>query len=410
MLEQGDARGLLENAEARMHDYRTKLEVIDRAISEEKSKNYSDRRIRLLWFLHSEKTAYSLALTELSAVFQDLRAPRAEDEPSKYDVKREVGREEDREIKKEKAAESKRIYRILTWGGIGDVLLMTPAFRALKQRDSDCRIYVYCVAKPHIEALKENRYIDHLRLISAWEKILYNFITRFGMAASHKRRKTGPLYKRLMSLKGQVLDYGNLKPSLFYSKNAAEIIGEMLGVEIDDPRPNCFLTDGEEMEGRKIVSKYANPVAIQVYGKGSSNKNWEIEKWEKLILSNPHYNFLQLGMPNEELVKGAEDFRGTTLRQAFAIVKAANAFVGVDSAFAHAATAFRTPAVVLFGASTPVIWGHGVNQNIFKAPRCSPCLDLLFSDPCPYGKLCMSSIAVSDVERALSLSITQKDV
>jgi ADP-heptose:LPS heptosyltransferase len=184
---------------------------------------------------------------------------------------------------------------------------------------------------------------------------------------------------------------------------------EQLGIEVDDPRPNCFLTESEEREGEMIVSKYVNPVAIQITGASSPNKNWPLENWEELVSNNPDYNFIQLGLANEELVKGAVDLRGTSIRQAFAIVKASKAFVGIDSVFAHAAAAFHIPSVVLFGPETPAVWGYQWNQNLYNPPPCSPCLDVLLKDPCPYGKQCMINITVSQVENALRALSTATD-
>ena len=403
---------LYENVEVHAHGWRSKLEIIDRAISEEMSRSYDQRRLLLLLFLYSEKKAYSLALNGVDTLHKDSREQEAENTLPRFGQERLIDRSSAQVSKCKTLPLNKRTYRIVTWGGIGDALLITPTIRTLKRRYPDCKVHVYCIYKAHKEALENNKYIDRLQLIDRRSMAIYYLLSKFKLVeiqpSCYRKSKPNNPYNRTGALEIHTSNYGQLRPSLFYMKRATEIIGEMMGVEIDDPRPNCFLTESEEMEGRKMISKYSNPVAIHVTTRSSPNKQWPIENWEKLIQANPDYSFLQLGEADEELVSGATDLRGkTSIRQAFAVIKAAKAFVGVDSVFAHAATAFQTPAVVLFGATTPVVWGYDENQNLYKPPPCSPCIDLLLNDPCPYGRECMSNITVSDVENALSLSMAR---
>jgi ADP-heptose:LPS heptosyltransferase len=401
---------LHERVEARMADCRSKLEIIDRAISDEIRQRNDKRHSRLLLFLHMEKRAYSLALTELNTIDQGFREHKVESAALLSELKNvpDCGNAQESESKKTQV--NKRTYRIFTVGGNGDMLLMTPALRTLKQRYPECKIHVYCTRRSHREVLKNNQYIDRLKLLSTWEQTICHLLYNLKLIARYlpgdENSKPNFLYNRFKPIEIQFFDFGRLSPGLFYSKSAAEIIGEMIGIRIDHSRPDCFLTEGEKIEGKKIVSKYANPVAIQVTAGYSPNKEWPIENWEELVQSNPSYNFLQLGLANEKLVKGAVDLRGTSIREAFAIIKAAKAFIGIDSLFAHAATALQTPAVVLFGASTPTVFGYEWNRNLYHPPRCSPCLDIIISDPCPYGRKCMSNITVSEVGNALSLSLT----
>jgi len=402
---------LRESIETRISDCRSKLETLDRAISEEISNGYSNRRKRVLNFLHSERKAYSLALTELTAVCRDLGMEEKENGLSDVEWDGLSGFNRVQDNKEQLPPIGRSTYRILTRGGIGDTLLITPTLRALKRRYPACKIYVYCQRKTHEEALKNNIHIDRLKFLGRWEKALFSLLSIFKLAEVRQlEHGNAPLlspYKGLRPIRFLSFGFGNLLPSLFYRNHAAEIIGEMAGVEIDDPRPDCYMTETEEAEGREIVSKYPNPVVIHVAAESTQNKDWPIRNWRELVLNNPNYNFLQIGLHSEELVEGVVDLKGTSIREAFAIIKAARAFIGVESVFAHAATALRAPAVVLFGPSTPAIWGYPQNQNLYRARRCSPCLDLLLNAPCPYGTSCMSDITATDVERALSSVMTR---
>ena len=371
---------MIENFEIWLTHCVTKLQTIDQAIAEEMSQPHEQRRSQLLQFLYHEKGAYSSALRELGLATVDQGGSNGQDKSQESGLSTRLETKE----REGNNSVNNPTHHIITCGGIGDVLLTTPTFRALKKQQPNCKIYVYCSVKSHQEALKHNPFIDRLTFLTKRAKFFYSLLTRYNLITMH------------------IAPYWKVMPSFFYNKNASEIIGEMLGVKVEYSPPDCFITEAEETEARNITSKYPNPIAIHTSAKSSSNKNWPNEYWEKLVQNNSEYSFLQLGRANEELVPGAVDLRGqTSLRQSFGIIKTAMAFIGVDSVLAHAATAFRTPAVVLFGPSKSSVWGHPMNHNLYNAPRCSPCIDILGREPCPYGKECMFNLTVSHVEQAL---------
>ena len=346
-------------------------------------------RMRILQLYRYEKKAYRQTVLELESLLQGSIKPTEKFELTAFRREPIIDKIHTAENGTESKSVGSRTFRILQAGGLGDALLLTPTVRTLKQQYPGCKIYVYYRSKLFKEALLHNKYIDRLLHVNLLRRVTYHLLWRIN--------RVNLLYPT----------YWELLPSLFYQKHAAEIIGEMAGVKIDDPRLDCFLTGDEEREAKKIVAKYPNPVAIHVTAKCSANKNWLTENWEKLVQNNPQYNFLQVGSPKDERIQGAVDLRmGLGLRKAFAAIKEVRAFVGVDSVFAHVAAAFETPAVVLFGASTPTVWGHVTSKNLYTSPNCSPCIDVIGPLSCPYGKMCMSDITVSDVELALSSIIT----
>jgi len=280
--------------------------------------------------------------------------------------------------------------RIVSGGGLGDALLFTPLFRAIKEQRLDARITVYCSFNSHYEIYLHNPYIDRLKKPGRLNKAERLFLTSFRLAKLH------------------MPNYAVLMPSLFYSKNAAEVIAEMFDITLEHKQLMIFLTREEEEIGKRFVSRYSTPVAIHVTGRSSPNKNWPISYWGELVRQNPQYTFLQLGVPSEELIPGAVDLRVglPQLRAQLAVLKYARAFVGVDSSFAHATNAFEIPGVILFGPSTPQIWGHPNNRNLYLGLSCAPCLEILQGTPCPYGAPCMSGISVLEVERALAQQLS----
>jgi len=286
----------------------------------------------------------------------------------------------------------KMTYSIRSSGGAGDVILSTPVFRALKEKDPDCKIVVRCVVKIHADIYRNNPHIDKLIMPSTIGNRI-RAVTRYFKPA-----------------KVNGFEYFRLLPSISYDISAAEIIAEFVDLKLGNPKLQLYLTPEEERWGKEKMVAYGKPILIHISSVTSSNQHWPLSNWEELVRSLPEYTFVQLGLPHEEKVEGAIDLRGkTSFREALSLLNSSLSFVGVVSSFAHATNAFDTPGVVLFGPSTPKIWGHPNNINIYKGLPCAPCIDALLGSPCPYGKPCMTTITVDEVRKALLFQLEKKN-
>jgi ADP-heptose:LPS heptosyltransferase len=242
---------------------------------------------------------------------------------------------------------------------------------------------------------ENNPYIDRLSYFSFWHAPIDNILFFFNR--SHHREKY------LMN------NYGNFRPSKIYQIKASVIIGQMMGLQITETKLQVFLRDDEERKAQLMMQSFKNPVVINITSQTTSNQNWAKSNWERLILEMPECTFIQLGIESEEKISGAVDLRGqTSIRMSMAMLKYANSFVGVVSFLAHASYAVDVPGVVLYGPSTPIIWGHPNNINIFRNLPCSPCVDTLCNGKCPYGSLCISSISVYEVKDALEKQLAKR--
>ncbi|MGF6848990.1 ADP-heptose:LPS heptosyltransferase [Chitinophaga sp. W3I9] len=286
----------------------------------------------------------------------------------------------------------RKIIRVISWGGLGDVLLTTPSFEALKKKDPTCKVIIYCTSKSHMEVYKNNPYIDDVRSNAFRSNMLAYFLSYFKLA-------------RFL-----IPNYGQMLPSLFFKKHATEIIAEeIFNVKLERNKVQIYLTGAEEEWAKQKLSAYRTPVAIHVTSITSTNQMWPLEYWEELVASSPEYTFLQLGLPSEQSIKGAVDLRGdTTFRQALGILKYSASFIGVVSSFLHASSAFDTPGIGLYGSSTPVVWGYDNNINLFKKLHCAPCIDYIWKSPCPYSSRCMTGITVAEVKAALDKQIRNR--
>jgi ADP-heptose:LPS heptosyltransferase len=289
----------------------------------------------------------------------------------------------------------RKCFKLLSWGGVGDSLLSTPTFRTLKEQYPDCKISVLCTNATHYDVFKYNPDIDKLLKLPKWVTKLNEVI----------------LYFLFKMVDYEWLSYGLLRPSLYYQKPAAKIVGELLNIEVKNTKPYIYLTLNEEIEARRIVSQYKNPIAINPTSRTTKNQEWSLEQWERLVKKMPDVTFIQLGLKDETYIQGAIDYRGkTSLRMSIAMLKYMKGFVGVETFLGHAAVAVDVPSVILFGPSNPAIWGYDSNHNIYKSCACSPCVDYLGADECPYNKLCMSMIEVKEVENSIKEKILKTKI
>jgi len=280
----------------------------------------------------------------------------------------------------------------MPWGGLGDALLATPALSSLKARYPQA--VIYCLDDPF--------YLDLFR----GNPIIQGFFPRDQLMADLDNDRLKRIFNNLSG--DEVIfhpNYGSRRPSTRPdSGHAIKLICNMLGLEPLEYRVSVYLA-GEDTAwanntiaqlGGKVVSFHPKAVC-------SKNKEWYPERWAEVIswLKGKGFGVVQLGKAGEPAIAGAVSLLSqTTVRQALALVKCSWGFIGIDSVFNHAAHGFGKPSVVLFGASTPRIWGYAESVNIYKGLKCQPCIDLLV-DKCP-ARYCMQRITAEEVIQAIS--------
>lgn len=282
---------------------------------------------------------------------------------------------------------SRRIY-IETFGGLGDVALLTPVFKEWQRQFPGVGITVLYANIGHARVLQHNPHIGCFRQLTWKNKWYYQFLQRIRLIKVHQ------------------VKYATLHPSYTYSIKAAAIIAEMVGLTLQDPKLQIWLTDKEETCARTTLSKFRNPIIIHITSVATTNQMWPLEYWNELVMRMPDYTFIQVGLPTEAMVEGAVDLRGkTNIRQSMALVKQAAGFVGVVSFLSHVTNAFGTRGVIFFGPSSKRVWGHDNNINLSKDLPCANCIDWLQKTKCPYDKPCMRLITVKEVQEALQQQV-----
>jgi len=189
------------------------------------------------------------------------------------------------------------------------------------------------------------------------------------------------------------------------NRHLISIFAECAGLNaFSDLKMECTLSEDEERSGKALKSRYKKYVTLHPKSGWSEYKDWYNDRWEAVIeeLFKRGYVVVLLGHKDDPSLIGAVDYRGHTIKEAIAAIKYADFHLGVDSFTNHGSATVGTPAVILFGSTSPIGSGYGQNINIYKGLKCQPCYkEYEWSKdnrgPCEYEKMCMNQITVDDV-------------
>lgn len=275
------------------------------------------------------------------------------------------------------SANNSDVLRIGVFGGLGDVLCVTPALQALKKARPQRELHLQLNAEPHLAIFKNNPDIDHISVLKR---------------GNNKNQKKLDIE----------VSVGFLGTDIHYREHAAFLLAAALGVSIDSEIPRYFIGESEQAAAQQALKGIGSLVVISPTSRAPANQNWPLQRWQSLMALFPDVTFAQVGLPDEEVIEGALDWRtAQDVRSSVAKLAVAGAYVGMDTFWAHAAAAVSTPAVVFFGGTHPSVFGYPGHAKLYKHLRCSPCHHTLAGRHCPYNTECINDITVDEAAQAL---------
>lgn len=311
----------------------------------------------------------------------------------------------------------KRILVVRQHDQIGDLLIATPVFRALRSKFPQA--YIAVVVRKHTqEILINNPYIDdvfvYYRQIQNWNlKTFLDFVRRvhpYDLAVvlntvsrsfssdliawlSGARYRLGSAYKKYEISEGPTTSgdpfYNLIVPS--DSQNEKSQIDRNLdivryiGADTTDKSYVMVLTEEEIRQGWQMLQSLNIPssrwlIGIHL-GARFPEKKWPLEKYARLcdeLINRYEARIVLTRGPGEE--KLVETFRQqvnakesifisppTTLRTLASLVRNFHIYIGNDTGVMHVAASQRTPLICLYGPSNPVEWKPV--GDIYKAVR-----------------------------------------
>lgn len=247
--------------------------------------------------------------------------------------------------------QKKNLHFIWLSGRLGDIVAAEPTLRRIKRADD---YIVWLCRAPYAEILRFNPNVDAIMPISSdAEAMLLRRIAR-------ARWTCLMIDGCLCNMFGVLIKnprYPGLNSESFYKFGTlSEIRGLIAYGEKAIERPRLYpdlLFDASSFL-KKIFLKAELPLLVFHPASEEYARSWTIEKargfaaWMK---ENTNFNIIEVGL-NPYLTADARTYllrAELPLNCQFAIISAANVFVGVDSGFAHVAKAAEIPSVLLIG-------------------------------------------------------------
>jgi heptosyltransferase-2 len=345
-----------------------------------------------------------------------------------------------------------RIRRVLlranNW--IGDVVMISPAVRAIRERFPAARIVI--LAKPWVcDVLRDSPFFDEL--------FEYDPQGRHAgmsgrLAVARDLRKGGPIDLAVLFQKafeaavlarlaaarlrvGYASDHRSLllthalplPPPGTHHADAFLELARFVGCSVGDARPVFHVGATERARAGALLRDRGlgdAPLLVAIHaGASKPPRAWHAERYARLaarLSAERGARFLLLGSAHErtllaQVASGlpAGTFLGPEaaagLREAAALLERCHLFVGNDSGPMHLAAALGVPTLGLFGPGTPRSTAPrgrpGSIATLGGDYPCSPCRQDFFREcpPAPTGKpFCLEEIRVETVfEAAIAL-------
>ncbi len=307
---------------------------------------------------------------------------------------------------------------IVSFQGLGDLLLFTPSLPILRKGFPKAKIYVLTLSS-NKEILESNQYIDKvitfdikklfipqiIRLIYRIRKVKFNLAI---CAYPGGLRSAIMCYLSGAKIRvGHRYDYLNYFPFLInYKKNVSEIkhavkmnldLMKALSLDLSYSADKLIfpLSDGD----RKLASDFVNSsfqgkkwILIGMHCTSDElrkDKCWSIDNYNTLITAlinefnariiifggkaeTDEAKYIERSISSNNLVNLVGKLN---LKQVAALIGECDIFISYDSGLVHLASAVGIPSVVIFGPTDPRIFApYGVRHEIIRKPlECNPC-------------------------------------
>jgi lipopolysaccharide heptosyltransferase II len=192
---------------------------------------------------------------------------------------------------------------------------------------------------------------------------------------------------------------------------------EHLGLKTSPVEWDFGLTPEEELAIDKHLRQVGRDYAALFVGSRWESKQWfpaQIADCARAIQRRYCFDVVLLGSKQDERAAaeaqaqcdtGVTNLVGwTTLREAIGIISRAQAVIGPDTGLMHIAAAVGTPAVSLWGATSPSRNAPYRFEQLAIRGRadCSPC----YVKRCPIGRVCMRSIATEEIAEKIGCALS----
>lgn len=286
-----------------------------------------------------------------------------------------------------KRKEKSRICIVRSVGGIGDVLMITPALRELKRRHPRSEL-TFAVDRHTTDG-------DHYYELVKNAPFIDNIIDA--------RHVSNTLYDHTIDISAVCIPYERTD---LPSRNRIDLFAEHLGItSFTNKKPFLQLTAEEVLLAKEKLSGFLKPgsqLVMLSVGSMEGKRSWAQDvddKWPELVKEikskKPNTQFLLNDFMNRAPSLRNKDYVYTintnSIRELAAFISLCNHFVGPDSGPMHIAGALEIPSTVIFGSIPPEARINYYEKH--KSVKLSnlPCIGCWYKE-CPYNVKCMRDL------------------
>lgn len=317
-----------------------------------------------------------------------------------------------------------KIKRILAvhMGGIGNVVLFTPALKSLRQGFPQAYICLLLARWSAEGIMEDSPLIDEILVYDNRWSILKKI--RFIISLRRKRFDLILTATGINPLKAGILTYLIGAPYRLGGKSRTDIheieanldIIRALDIKIEKKDLCIYLSKEDREFAVEFIKSHGvkDDDIIVGFHPGSgpfmAYKRWPVDRFSQLadaisykyrarIIVFGGTEEIDLAIKMADLMETRPIIAAgkTTLKQVAAIIERCNLFVSNDTGLMHIACAVHTPVVAVFGPTDPVRtgpWG-GIHTVVQKKQACAPCYNY---NPVRCKNLdCLYAITVEDV-------------
>lgn len=267
---------------------------------------------------------------------------------------------------------SGNICIIRSLGGIGDILMITPALRALKLQYPNCTLYFaidLSSTNSYYELTKNLPFIDHIINVKDVGKYEFDWVRDITTVCIRHEHSSLP------------------------KKNRIDVFAEALGLRaVADKLPSYFI---EEDEARRAF-KYRKDTKMIFLHTASfdAQRTPDVSIFIEIVKHFPEYHFFISDFNNQysdwNKMDNCTDVSRETLRDKAAIINLCDLFIGPDSGLMHLAAAVKTKSIVIFGSiPSECRINYYPTHTAFKRIELD-CLGCWYK-PCPHNLACMKN-------------------
>jgi len=302
--------------------------------------------------------------------------------------------------------------------GLGDVILIEPALRALKEKYKNAKITLFTTtyassneAGKLFKCVDDIKIIDPAQLIADYLGTITGYNLKFDLDLAYESRPGIRYVDCYLDVCG-------------FDEKLSEIDGKLV---INRGFDNDYLVPQLQFQQEQFLKeKY---VTMTIEGSGWGGKQWDVSKWKNIIklLNNRGYKVV--------LTSGAyniNDFAGLNVTSNASndfflllnLIKYTTAHFGSDSAPLHIATAFQKPTFIVSGAAlTKYTTASNKVTSVYREDlECIGCKhkffagmnnnNLTFVPPCTNTDqfCCMTKLEESKVVEKLNEFLTQNNL